>query len=297
MLTADTTIRIELIHNGKSGTFDLTFLEWNGNTIEIDFKDGVYDNAGRIRIDGSTGRAAIEPQRSYARRIRNPEEFDAYFESIIQIFVNNYRFGWSPDPSDMITYDESYHERNNYTAGDPQEIAIKQVQAQIIHGLASPSNVVVAGCSNGELVRRLRERGIAASGFDVIPNVQAIAFEEVQPYLRFGSLTSIPFDRTDKLDTLVAIDVLEHIPERDIPRMVEEWCRLGVSKLVLLINLNQFWFPGHVTLRPLSWWEQQFKDDFTLMSVAGRFPHLPTIYSNSGLYNQQWTLWRRRQPM
>ena len=74
-------------------------------------------------------------------------------------------------------------------------------------------------------------------------NLKEIAFEEVRDYVRYGSLTDIPYERADRFDTLVAIDVLEHIPERDVPRMVQEWVRLGIRKLVLLINLNQFSYP------------------------------------------------------
>jgi len=60
---------------------------------------------------------------------------------------------------------------------------------------------------------------------------------------------------------------------------------------VLLINLNQFWFPGHITMRPLEWWADQWKSFFRLSSVTSRVESLPMIYSNAGLYNQQWTYW------
>jgi hypothetical protein len=142
---------------------------------------------------------------------------------------------------------------------------------------------------NGELVRQCRAIGIDAYGFDVIPNVQEIAFPEAREFLRHGSLTAIPFSAADGFDTLIAIDVLEHIPERDLPQMVGEWLKLGVSKLVLLINLNQFWFPGHITLRPLWWWADRFQPHFKHVCTTRQFPHLPTVYSNGSHYNQQWT--------
>ena len=125
-----------------------------------------------------------------------------------------------------------------------------------------------------------------AGGFDVIPNIREIAFPEIRDYVRCGSLTEIPFSSDDAFDTLVAIDVLEHIPERDLPLMVKEWCRIGVRQLVLLINLNQFWFPGHITLRPLSWWSNCFQPHFRLDATVSRFPHLDATYSNTGAYNQ-----------
>ena len=131
---------------------------------------------------------------------------------------------------------------------------IKEIQAQIIRDIADPRKSVVAGCPNGELVRQCRRADLDVYGFDVIPNLKEVAFPQVRDYLRVGSLTEISFDQDDAFDTLVAVDVLEHTTERDLPRMIEEWLRLDVRQLVLLINLKQFWYPGHVTLRPLDWW-------------------------------------------
>jgi hypothetical protein len=192
----------------------------------------------------------------------------------------------------MVTYDETYHRGNNYTDGDAREISIKEIQAQIIRELAEPEKCLVAGCSNGELVRQGRLQGLDIYGFDVIPNVKDIALPAMSDFLRMGSLTDIPFDSDDGFDTLVAVDVLEHIPERDLPLVVAEWQRLGFRKLVLLINLNQFWFPGHITLRPLDWWARQWRDQFKLVRTVGRIDRLPRTYSNDGRYNQQWTLWQ-----
>jgi hypothetical protein len=38
--------------------------------------------------------------------------------------------------------------------------------------------------------------------------------------------------------------------------MVAELVRLGVRDVVALIAHCEFQYPGHVTLRPLHWWEQ-----------------------------------------
>lgn len=64
--------------------------------------------------------------------------------------------------------------------------------------------------------------------------------------------------------------------------MVEQWFMMGIQKLVLLINLNQFWWLGHITLRPLSWWAQQWRSRFRLSQTVRRVEHLPLVYSNSG---------------
>ena len=286
-------ISLQLQRDGRSGNFDLDFQEWDGSTIDIGFTDRLHDNSGTIRFDGATSKAIITSRAPYTGGLADPDAYNQYFGSIVSSFSNSMTFGWSPEPTQMVTYDESYHQGNNYTSGDPKEIEIKRVQANLIKELAGPGQCVIAGCSNGELVRQCRYHGIDAHGFDVIPNLPDIAFEEVRDYLRVGSLTDIPFDPGDGFDTLIAIDVLEHIPERDISAMVDEWSRMRFQKLVLLINLNQFWFPGHITLRPLSWWADQWKSRFRLSQTLRKAEHLPLVYSNSGHYNQQWTLWER----
>lgn len=285
------SVVLEVSHGGTKGNVELTFEEWHGTRINIAFRDRLYRNSGVIEFDGQTARSVINTFQPYSGLLADPQEFDGYFASILKTFAPMYTFGWSPGPGEMVTYDAGYHEANNYTQGDPGEVAIKSVQAKIIAELAKPGKCVIAGCSNGELVRQCHAIGIDASGFDVIPNVQELAFPEVRAFLKHGSLTSIPYSQADGFDTLIAIDVLEHIPERDLPKMIDEWLRIGVRRLVLLINLNQFWFPGHITLRPLDWWAGRFKAHFKLISATRQFPSLPMVYSNAGYYNQQWTLW------
>lgn len=287
------SVVLEINHHEAHGQFDLTFEEWQESRIDIPFRDRLYRNSGVIHFDGQTSRSIINTLRAYDGRLADPQEFSGYFNSILKTFAHAYTFGWSPGAEQMIPYDAGYHESNNYIQGDPNEIAIKQVQAKIITELASPKKCVIAGCSNGELVRQCRTLGMDAWGFDVIPAIHEIVFPEVRDYIRHGSLTEIPFTRADNFDTLIAIDVLEHIPERDLSQMIGQWMQPGVQKLILLINLNQFWFPGHITMRPLWWWANQWKPHFHHVTSIRNFPHLPTLYSNTGQYNHQWTLWKR----
>ena len=290
---SDTTVTIRIQHNDREGEVHLEFQPWAGSEMPIRFRDDLYRRSGLIRFDGRTGNAAIIPSRPYVGDLSDSDALGRYAAGWLQVFGESFKFGWSPEPGRIPRYDAEYHASHNYIQGNPVEIEIKTVQAQIIKRLANPQKCVVAGCSNGELVRRCTEAGIDCYGFDVIPGLEDISFPEVLGRLRGGSLTSIPFSRAHGFDTLVAVDVLEHIPERDIPQMVAEWKRLDLSKLVLLVNLNQFWYPGHITLRPLEWWAEQWRDSFRLVGIESRFEDLPLVYSNAGRYNQQWTYWER----
>jgi hypothetical protein len=286
-------ITFEVQYRDKGGPMHLDFEPWEGMELPIRFKDELNRRSGVIRIDGTSGSARIVPSRPYLGDLSDPVELNLYFAGILRLFIRNYTFGWSPPPEEMPRYDRDYHASNKYIQGDPLEIEIKQVQSQIIRRLARPEKLLIGGCSNGELVRRSIEAGTPTFGFDVIPNLAEISFPEVQDRLREGSLTHLPYAREDGFDTLAAVDVLEHIPEKDLDSMIEEWLRMDFKKLVLLINLNQFWFPGHITLRPLDWWANRWKSHFRMVSATARFDDLPAVYSNSGLYNQQWTYWER----
>jgi hypothetical protein len=287
----DTTITLQVQYRNQSGEVHLDFQPWNGAEIPIHFKDDLHRRSGVLRLDGKTGNAAILPTRPYVGELSDPAELSGYVMGWLKAFAHNFTFGWSPSPDQMPKYDEQYHADNKYIQGDSVEIEIKTVQAQIIKQLAAPTKCLIGGCSNGELARRLLDAGVDCYGFDVIPNLEAISFPEVKGRLREGSLTAIPYSPSDGFDTLIAVDVLEHIPERDIPAMVAEWRRMNFKKLILLINLNQFWFPGHITLRPIEWWGEQWKDQFRLSRIESRFENLPLVYSNGGRYNQQWSFW------
>jgi SAM-dependent methyltransferase len=289
----ETTVTLQIQYHEKRGDVQLEFQPWNGTEMRVNFRDELYRRSGVLRLDGATGNAVLVPTRPYVGDLADPANLRQYLSLWLRVFGSNFTFGWSPLPDQMPRYDEQYHADNKYIQGDPVEVEIKTVQAQIIRQLANPEKCLVAGCSNGELVRRSLDAGMDCFGFDVIPGLERIEFLEVKGRLREGSLTAIPYLPQDGFDTLVAVDVLEHIPERDIPRMVEEWRRMDFKKLVLLINLNQFWYPGHITLRPLEWWADQWKPLFRLSRVESRFENLPPVYSNAGLYNQQWTLWER----
>lgn len=94
----------------------------------------------------------------------------------------------------------------------------------------------------------------------------------------------------------VVLEITHHEARGKVELTFEEWqgsriVRLGIRSLILLINLNRFWFPGHITLRPLWWWADQWKSHFTHVSTTRNFTEHPAVYGNTGQYNQQWTLW------
>lgn len=278
---------------GKRGFFNLRVGEWEGACIKFYFDDQLFSNSGIIEFNAQVGSIQITKNHPYQEGLIPAGKEKDYFSTLIKGFINYYTFGWSPTKEKLVCYDGKYHEDNGYTAGQDNEVEIKTVQSKIIQRFVKDKKVLIAGCSAGELVRQCRHLNIQTYGFDIIKNIQSIAFPEIKEFVRTGSLTDIPFQQQDCFKTLVAIDVLEHIPEYDITKMVIEWNRLKIQQLILLINLNDAGFPGHITLRPLEWWAEQWKDHYRLTHTIRRFPDLPNVYSNDGDYNRQWTVWEK----
>lgn len=159
-------------------------------------------------------------------------------------------------------YNAHYHTDQSYAVDSEFERERKGVQADLTIQLTLARKVLVAGCSAGECLRQLRARRVEAWGFDICPEIETIAYPDVQPYVRRGSVTDIPFGPEDGFDTLTAFDVLEHIPEQSVPKVVEEFVRLDVHWVVVLIAHCEYNYTGHVTLRPLPWWDEQMAPAF-----------------------------------
>lgn len=176
-------------------------------------------------------------------------------------------------------YAGQYHADQNYSNGHEFETRYKGRIVDSITRLLTPRKVLDAGCSAGEVVRQLRARGVLAHGFDLCPDLEAIAYPEVRGFVRQGSVTAIPFGPADGFDTLTAFDVFEHIPEDRVPAMVAEFARLRVQRVVALIALCEFQYRGHLTLRPLTWWDRALGGHFRRRSDAPTLAAMATDFA------------------
>ena len=74
---------LEINHHGTRGNVELIFDEWDANRINIAFRDRLYRNSGVIHFDGQTARSIINTFQPYSGLLSDPQEFDAYFASIL----------------------------------------------------------------------------------------------------------------------------------------------------------------------------------------------------------------------
>jgi SAM-dependent methyltransferase len=122
------------------------------------------------------------------------------------------------------------------------------------------SSVLDAGSGEGTVVRRFLANGKSARGIELSPRALQICQDLVADgIVHHGTLTDLPFE-DDSFDLVFSSEVLEHIPESDVPRVVGELCRVAKNHLFLTISLrpssdnNAY----HLTLKSREWWERHF---------------------------------------
>jgi len=140
---------------------------------------------------------------------------------------------------------------------------------------SSAKRVLVIGCSHGKGVASLHKAGYDASGMDVATKaietalrVRGNAVCSTPPCFRQAALgMRLPWD-DGAFDVGVSSDVLEHVPEKDVPEGAREITRIVKNFLILRIaNFKEMGKNGerlgmgnlHVTVHGSQWWYTQFE--------------------------------------
>ena len=117
-----------------------------------------------------------------------------------------------------------------------------------------PKSLLDAGCAIGMLVEAMRDRGVEAYGIDVSEWAIENMPDEVRQYCRQGSLAD-PID--GHFDLVTCIEVLEHIPQPDDARAIEQLCRVA-DRILISSSPHDYSEPTHVTVRPQEEWAALF---------------------------------------
>lgn len=193
-----------------------------------------------VPLDGSFPRHVLS----------NPERFAHLIEPVA-----------TPPPAPQVRYDHDYMVRNNYCVNSPEHARIARAQAHVIARVLGTRRALVAGCAAGEILRPLLALGVDAWGFDGAHELDQFVYPDVRErVLGFdvAQVGAFPFERAGgAFDTLVAIDLFEHVEEERVDAMLD-----GVSehfeRLALVISSNPA-FPGHVCVKPFSWWRARLE--------------------------------------
>lgn len=268
--------------SGRDGILRIAGGVWTGDLCGFEFTDTLYGLAGTAMCDWREPRPLLQVDEGAAAE-PGPQSLLAKIETLLLPFHRDAFRDVTPEQLQQL-YSGEYHRTMNYAMESPLEANFKQHVVDQLLRLCQPRKLLDAGCSAGEVVRQLRARGVDAHGFDLCPDLDRIAYADTAPFLRRGSVDAIPYGPEDGFDTLIAFDVFEHIPEHRVRHMVAEFARLGVQRVVAHIALCEFQYPGHITLRPLSWWDRQLAPWFHRVvpaaqaQVAAAFGADPTRY-------------------
>lgn len=137
------------------------------------------------------------------------------------------------------------------------------------------NSVLEVGTGNGDGLKKMLSSGKEARGIEYSNYLYENLLKEKFPNGEIieGDAADIPF--ADKsFDMIVSFDVLEHIPEARIDKVISELARVS-SKYVFVtisskLDIHQKF---HLTLRPSNWWKQKF-ENAGFVSIKESYPQL-----------------------
>ena len=117
-----------------------------------------------------------------------------------------------------------------------------------------PRTVLDAGCAMGFLVEALRDRGVEAFGLDISEYALQRVRDDLKPYCWLGSVLD-PLPR--RYDLIVCIEVLEHLPQTDSERALENLCRY-CDDMLFSSTPEDYREATHFNVQPPEYWAEQF---------------------------------------
>ena len=111
---------------------------------------------------------------------------------------------------------------------DPVEIAIRLVRYRFAMSFIKEGLVLDAGCGDRDGPLMLAEKGVRVIGVDVNVEAVRVARERFRAAsVSYGAVDcrNLPF-RSDRFDAVISLEVIEHLPEEDHRRYLEEMARV-----------------------------------------------------------------------
>ncbi len=168
-------------------------------------------------------------------------------------------------------YDEEYYKNYGSNPGLPYDRKVEHwtrffgnIADWIVKNI-SPKKVLDVGCAKGFLVEALRDRGVDCYGIDISSYAISQVRDDIKPYCRVGSVLD-PFPESH-YDLITCIEVLEHLPEKDAEKAVENLCRHS-DDIIFSSTPSDFKETTHVNVQPPEYWIKMFskfgfyKDEF-----------------------------------
>jgi hypothetical protein len=149
------------------------------------------------------------------------------------------------------------YEKDYFVNGDFDDYnnckGIIEYQASMFNDLFKPTTVFSAGCAYGHEVTWFNQKGIISSGCDISEWATS-----QNPFIHQCRLEDLHKLRIPTWDLVICTEVLEHIPEENIDKAIDNLYEIAKEYLVLTIDFTKGDMDAHITVHPREWWEEKF---------------------------------------
>ena len=165
-----------------------------------------------------------------------------------------------------------------------------------------PISLMDLGCAGGGLVRSFLEDGhlaIGLEGSDISQRTRSGEWDTI-PFHLFTCDITQPFQvsldgHPAEFDVIMSWEVLEHIPEEALPTLIDsisrhlKWNGYFIGSVDLLPDGNPLTGANyHTTLKPATWWEEQFRSQGMVKAERHPFTTEDMVRGN-GLSLKDWS--------